>query len=279
VGNLDGKVALVTGAVRRPGIGRATILRLAAQGASVVCADKLPNAAEPEVEGDTTVVPPEQLHGLVDELRAAGHRAIGVDLDSGRRASVDAALQATVAEFGRIDICCHLGGGTAPSRDLPLMQIDDDAWHVTIERNLTSVWLLNRAVAARMIEQGDGGAIVNLGSFAAVRLGSGPPAFSAAKAGAEALTKLFACELAPYGIRVNMVHPLGVDAGEGTRNPGLARAAEKAGRSVEQWMRDMIPFGRFQRADETAAVIAFLCSPEASFTSGQAVSVAGAATP
>jgi NAD(P)-dependent dehydrogenase (short-subunit alcohol dehydrogenase family) len=279
VGSLDGKVALVTGAVRRPFIGTATILRLAALGASVVCADKLPNANEPEVEGDTTVVPAEQLDALVDELRAGGHRAFGVDLDAGRRESVDRALQATLAEFGRIDICCHLGGGTAPSRDLPLMQIDEDAWNVTVERNLTSVWLLNRAVAAQMIEQGDGGAIVNLGSFAAVRLGSGPPAFSAVKAGAEALTKLFAKELAPHGIRVNMVHPLGVDAGEGTRNPGLARAAEQAGRTVEQWMRDMIPFGRFQTADETAAVVAFLCSPESSFTSGQAVSVAGAALP
>jgi NAD(P)-dependent dehydrogenase (short-subunit alcohol dehydrogenase family) len=90
---------------------------------------------------------------------------------------------------------------------------------------------------------------------------------------------MLARELAPHRIRVNMVHPLGVDAGDGVKNPGLARAAEKAGRSVEQWMRDMIPFGRFQAADETAAVVAFLCSDAASFTSGQAISVAGGATP
>jgi 3-oxoacyl-[acyl-carrier protein] reductase len=76
-----------------------------------------------------------------------------------------------------------------------------------------------------------------------------------------------------------MVHPLGVDPGDASKNPGLARAAAQAGRSVEQWMADQIPFGRFQTPDETAAVIAFLCTPEASFTSGQAISVAGAATP
>jgi NAD(P)-dependent dehydrogenase (short-subunit alcohol dehydrogenase family) len=142
------------------------------------------------------------------------------------------------------------------------------------------VFLVNRAAAAQMIRQGDGGAIVNLGSFAAVRLGPGPPAFSAAKAGAEALTKLFARELAPHAIRVNMVHPLGVNPeGAAEKNPGLARAAAQAGRTVEEWMRDQIPFGRFQTPDETAAVVAFLCTPEASFTSGQAISVAGAATP
>jgi NAD(P)-dependent dehydrogenase (short-subunit alcohol dehydrogenase family) len=76
-----------------------------------------------------------------------------------------------------------------------------------------------------------------------------------------------------------MVHPLGVDAGDGARNPGLARAAAQAGRGVDEWMRDQIPFGRFQTADETAAVITFLCTPDAGFTSGQAIAVAGAATP
>jgi NAD(P)-dependent dehydrogenase (short-subunit alcohol dehydrogenase family) len=159
------------------------------------------------------------------------------------------------------------------------MDLDDGAWEQTLDRILTSVFLVTRAAAQQMIRQGEGGAIVNLGSFAAVRLGPGPPAFSTAKAGAEVLTKLFARELAPHSIRVNMVHPLGVDPGDASKNPGLARAAEQAGRSVEQWMRDQIPFGRFQTPDETAAVIAFLCTPEASFTSGQAISVAGAATP
>ena len=182
-------------------------------------------------------------------------------------------------EYGRLDILCHLGGGTSPERDRPIMELTDEAWDDTVALILTSVFLLNRAAARQMITQGDGGAIVNLGSFAGVRLADGPPSFSALKAGAEAFTKMLARELAPHRIRVNMVHPLGVDAGDGVKNPGLARAAEKAGRSVDQWMRDMIPFGRFQSADETAAVVAFLCSDAASFTSGQAISVAGGATP
>jgi NAD(P)-dependent dehydrogenase (short-subunit alcohol dehydrogenase family) len=275
---LEGKVALVTGAVRKPGIGRATIKRLAAMGAAVVCCDHV--AADDEAARDTAVVPVSLLSGLVAELTAAGARAVAVDVDVADRASVERAVTRAVMEFGRLDICCHLGGGTSPERDLPLMELDDTAWDTTIARILTSVFLVNRAAAAQMIRQGGGGSIVNLGSFAAVRLGPGPPAFSTAKAGAEALTKLFARELAAHEIRVNIVHPLGVNPeGSTENNPGLARAAAQAGRSVEEWMRDQIPFGRFQTPDETAAVVAFLCTPDAGFTSGQAISVAGAATP
>ena len=276
---LEGKVALVTGAVRKPGIGRATIHRLAAMGAAVVCCDQVVPEGSDDAVRDTAVVPAELLRGLVDDLAAGGAQAVAVDLDIADAASIERAITRAVMEFGRLDICCHLGGGTSPERDAPLMDLSDEAWDVTTARIYTSVFLINRAAAEQMIRQGEGGAIVNLGSFAGVRLGSGPPAFSAAKAGAEALTKMLAVELAPHAIRVNMVHPLCVDPGDAANNPGLARAAEKAGRSVEQWMREMVPFGRFQTPDETAAVVAFLCTPDASFTSGQAISVAGGATP
>ncbi|HEX7094490.1 MAG TPA: SDR family NAD(P)-dependent oxidoreductase [Acidimicrobiales bacterium] len=276
---LEGKVALVTGAVRKPGIGKATIRRLVGMGAAVVCCDQVAAKGSDDASRDTSVVPAALLQEFVDELRDGGARAVAVNVDITDAASIERAVNRAVMEFGRLDICCHLGGGTSPDRDSALMEIDDAAWDETTARIYTSVFLVNRAAAAQMIRQGDGGAIVNLGSFAAVRLGQGPPAFSAAKAGAEALTKLFARELAPHGIRVNMVHPLGVDPGDASTNPGLARVAAKAGRSIDEWMREQIPFGRFQQPDETAAVIAFLCTPDAGFTSGQAISVAGAATP
>lgn len=275
--DLTGKVALVIGAVRKPGIGRATCLRLAEMGAAVVCADTVVDETVIDPRGDTTKVSEAALREVVHAVEAAGGRAVAAGIEPDNRESVDNAIRRTVMEFGRLDIMCHLGGGTSPERDRPIMQLDDDAWLETVGLIYNSVFFTNQAAARQMIEQGDGGAIVNLGSFAGVKLGSGPAAFSAAKVGAEAFTRILARELAPYGIRVNMVHPLGVDTGDGIKNPGLARAAAAAGRSVDEWMRDMIPAGRFQSPDETAAVIAFLCSGAASFTSGQAISVAGAA--
>jgi NAD(P)-dependent dehydrogenase (short-subunit alcohol dehydrogenase family) len=272
---LEGKVALVSGAVRPPLIGTATIWRLGALGAAIICADDVTRTPRTD-GGDTAKSQANDLDDLVDELRDAGHRVAAVALDAGDATSAESAVEAAVAEFGRLDICCCLGGGTSASRDGALLDIEIEGWRSALEVNLTSTWLLDRAAARQMIRQGQGGAIVNLGSFAAVRIGQGAPAFTIAKAGAAALTKALAVELAPYDIRVNMVHPLGVQSGTGV-SPGLRRVAEAAGLSVEDWMHREIPLGRFQTPDETAAIIAFLCTPDARFISGQEIAVSGGA--
>ena len=139
------------------------------------------------------------------------------------------------------------------------------------------MWLGARACARRMIEQGDGGAIVSLSSSAGVAGEAGFGAFSAARAGVIRLTEALATELAPHRIRANAVCPLGVSPDAGGGNPGLEHGVARRAGGLDEWVHATIPLGRMQSPDETAAVIVFLASDAASFVSGQAVTVAGAA--
>ena len=128
-----------------------------------------------------------------------------------------------------------------------------------------------------MIEQGDGGAIVSLASSAAVRGEPSFGAFSAARAGVVRLTEVLAAELGPHGIRANSVCPLGVSPHAGGGNPGLVFGAVRRGVDARRLDPGRIPLGRMQSPDETAAVMVFLVSDDASFVSGESVVVAGGA--
>jgi len=137
-----------------------------------------------------------------------------------------------------------------------------------------------RRVARHMIEAGHGGSITLLSSYAGLVPSAGAGAIGVARAGLNFLVKAFAVELGPHGIRVNAVCPLGVDATDDRlRNTGLDDLVRRAtgGSDRAAWARATIPLGRLQHADELAAVVAFLSSDEASFVSGQSVSVAGGA--
>jgi NAD(P)-dependent dehydrogenase (short-subunit alcohol dehydrogenase family) len=157
------------------------------------------------------------------------------------------------------------------------VELEPDNWHRTIDANLTAMFLGSRACARQMIEQGSGGAIVSLASSAAISGEANFGAFSAARAGVVRLTEVLAAELGPHGIRANSVCPLGVSPEQGGGNPGLVTGAVKQGLTPAQWITSRIPLGRMQSADETAAVMVFLASDEASFVSGEHVIVAGGA--
>ena len=275
--DLSGRVALVVGAARSIGVGAVVARRLAEAGADVVCADQLVPPGHPDPDHDSTVVTEAQLDAVVATVVDAGRRSRWVDVDLADEAQVDAAVAATVESMGRLDICCNIGAGAAPMMGgKAMLDLDTAGWDRAIGLNLTGAFHLTRAAARAMVANGVGGSIVHLGSYAAVDVGSGPSAFTVAKVGAEALTKVMARELAPRGVRVNTVHPLCIDAGSGG-NPGLVANAIEAGRDPDEWLREMVPMGRFQRPDETAAMIVFLCSDEASFVSGQAIAVSGGA--
>ncbi|GMU77536.1 MAG: hypothetical protein AMXMBFR46_03350 [Acidimicrobiia bacterium] len=275
--NLDftGRVAWVAGAARRPGIGAAVARLLARAGADVACVDVV---VDRPTEADTYEVDQVALDATVAAVEAEGRRAVGLAVDLTDPDRVAESVARTVERFGRVDVCANLSGGTGPRLGTgPVIDVSPRVWHRTLDANLTAAWLGSQACARQMIEQGTGGAIVNLASSAAL---TGEPnfgAFSAARAGVVRMTEVLAVELAPHGIRANSVCPLGVAPAAGGGNPGLEHTANAHRGSVDDWVRDLIPLGRMQSPDETANVVVFLASDAASFVSGEHILVSGGA--
>jgi len=225
---------------------------------------------------DSACASPEQLAEVVAAVEAAGGRAVGLDVDVSDAASVDAGLEATVAALGRVDLCANVSGGMGPDLGWGgFLDIDEASFDRAVALNFKGAWLVARACARQMIAQGDGGSIVLLSSLAARQAAWGSGIFGAAKAGVDRMANAMAREVAPHGIRVNTVRPLGVDP-EATpgRNPYLERST--GGAAPSDWVHEHIALGRYQSPGETASVMAFLLSDEASFVTGESIEVTGA---
>ena len=269
---LAGKVALITGAGRRQGLGYAIARRLAADGAAVALTD----LADPRelMEADRIGTRAE-LEELAAELRAAGGRAIALALDVTDEASVDAAFARCVRELGRLDVLVN-NAGIGYLID-PLTEASKAAWDAVLGVNLTGAFLCSRAAARIMIGQGEGGRIVNVASQAAK---SGFPhmsAYVASKHGLVGLTRTHAIELGPHGITVNAVCPNHVTTGLGAvQNEYFAKL--RGFPSVDAYLADMknrIPMRRVGLAGDTAAACAWLCSDDAAYVTGEAMNVSG----
>lgn len=274
MGKLSGKVALVTGAARMQGIGRATARRLAEDGADVVV------SARPR---DPSTFPDHEraagwrgAASVADEVRALGRRALSVDCDVTDAQSVRAMIAQIVEEFGHLDIVVNNAGVPGDAGSAPIVDLDDELWARTIDVNLNGVYHVSKHAARQMLAQGDGGAIVNLGSLAA-RFGiANYGGYSASKFAVIGLTQQMAQELAPKGIRVNAICP-GVtetDMMLGTYARQAMTAGVEVGR-VQGGTRKAIPMKRAGTTEEQAAAIAFLCGPDAGYITGQAINVDG----
>lgn len=238
---LVNKVAFVTGAGQ--GMGRAMVRRFAEEGAVVVAADINLDAARATIEG------------------LAGGSALALACNVADSASVAAAMAAVVERFGRLDVLVNNAGvGSVDA----FLDTPDEHWQRVIGVNLTGTFLCSREAARLMHQSGQGGAIVNLSSTAAIS-GEGPSHYCASKAGVMGLTRSMARELATSGIRVNTIVP------GPTNTPMMAGIPD-------DWMQSMvkaIPLGRMCEPAEIAAVAAFLASDDASFITGQNIAVNG----
>jgi NAD(P)-dependent dehydrogenase (short-subunit alcohol dehydrogenase family) len=265
------RVALVSGVARPPGIGRATALRLAAGATHVVCAEVIDDAP-----GDTGAAPRALFDRIVTEVAAAGQGEVLAVPQ--RTFDADAIVQAAVDRFGRLDVCCALTGATGASAgDGPLLDLADDAWQRCLDANLDATFRLLRAAARAMVGAGTPGVIVALSSHAAQAPAPNVGAVGAARAAVQHLVAVLAQELGPHGVRCTAVAPLAVMPSELFPNPGLVAVAERTAGSLDAWLARNSPLRRAQEADETAAVIEFLCSDAASYLSGVTVPVTGGA--
>lgn len=242
-----GKVALVTGG--SSGIGRATALLFAREGAKVVVADV-------EVEGGQETV------RLINE--GAGE-ALFVKADVSQAAEVEALIQQTIATYGRLD-CAHnnagIEGRLAVTADYP-----EASWDRVISINLKGVWLCMKYEIPQMLKQG-GGAIVNTASGAGLVGLAGGGGYVASKHRVVGLTKTAALEYAKAGIRVNAVCPSFVHTSM------MERITSRLGPKSTALL-DAQPIGRLGRPEEIAAAVEWLCSDAASFVTGHAMAIDG----
>lgn len=271
--DLTGKVAIITGAARYRGIGRAIALRLARDGADVVVSARRGSGAMPEHEREMGW---QGTASLVAEIEAMGRRALAIDCDVTDRRQVADLVSGTMAAFGRLDIIVNNAGVPSGAGATPIVGMDDAEWFRTVDVNLNGVYHVSKAGAQAMLDAGNGGAIINLSSTAG-RVGmANYGAYSATKFAVIGLTQQMAAELAPHGIRVNCICPGSTDTDmmDGTFRRVAGHVGTEFAR-IKKGVRKQVPLGRQGDVAEQAAAVAFLASDDASYITGQTLNVDG----
>ena len=252
--DLSGKVAIVTGGAR--GLGRQHALALAEAGADVALCDLL------EEEGYRTC----------QEVQKVGKRVYFEKVDVTKPSEVEQFIANTVAALGKIDILVN--NAARPSEGIALTEVDDALWQEIIDTNLSSLFYFGKRVAKVMIERGEGGNIINIGSINSFVISNILPrhnvTYCVAKAGVAQLTRGMAADWAPYNIRVNAIAP-------GYFRTEQTSASAKIPEILERNINNT-PMKRYGRLEELKGAIVFLASEASSYMTGSVITIDGGYT-
>jgi NAD(P)-dependent dehydrogenase (short-subunit alcohol dehydrogenase family) len=272
---LRGKVAFVTGAAAKRGMGRAVALRMAMEGADVVVTDKFA-APKSAWAGD------EDWKGLADvvkEIEALGRKALAAVAGVEDTKEVDAAVKAAIDKFGRIDILVNCAGTRGPV-GVNIVDGDEKDWRLMFDVNSLGTMIVSKAVAREMIRKNEGGKIVHIASAAGKLPCPGSAAYAASKWAVIGIVQALAMELAPYKINVNAINP-GFFA-TNLRDDDATLNSGKKGISVEQFREDeykmlsnMVPLKRMGVVEDIADVTYFLVSEQSQYLTGVNINVTG----
>jgi NAD(P)-dependent dehydrogenase (short-subunit alcohol dehydrogenase family) len=246
---LTGKVAIITGA--GSGIGRASALRFAAEGAKLVLGDKT-----------------EAVHETAQMVKDAGGSATALQIDAGVEADVQKIVKTAIETYGDLHVAfanAGISGGMAGIFDLT-----PEEWSEILRVNLIGPWLMVKHAGQAMMDGGKGGSIILTASVAGIRSGAGGPAYSASKAGVINLAMVSAQQMSETGVRVNAICPGLTETG--MTKPTFDYARDK---DVMHKVGRLNPLRRAAQPDELANVALFLASDQASYVNGQAIAVDG----
>jgi len=261
---LDGKVAIVTGAGRLRGIGRAAAEAFAKLGADVVVTGtgRNPDTFPP----DEKAVGWKDMESTAEQVRSHGRRALTMVVDVTNREHVQAMIDRTVKEFGRVDILVNNAAFARGSDRVPILDLDPDTFQKVVDIKITGTYLCTKAFVQALKNQGHGGKIVNISSSAGKRGSANTLAYNAGNFALVGMTQSMSRELGPMGVNVNCVCPGAVDT----------HRMDDIGRG-DRWeqMATNTPIGRNGTDEEVGDFVVYLCTEAASWIHGQSINING----
>jgi NAD(P)-dependent dehydrogenase (short-subunit alcohol dehydrogenase family) len=265
VSGLQGKVAVVTGAGRMRSIGRPIAVALARAGCDVVLTGT--GRAPENYPEDEQKAGWRDIESVAEEVRAEGRRALSRVSSVADPAAVEALADQTLKEFGRVDFVVNNAGAARGSDRVPVVDLAVEDWGKVIDVNLNGTFYMSKSFGRRLVEQGTGGAIINISSIAGKMFPPNTAAYAASKAGIQALTASMAREIGRSGVRVNAICPGIIDT---YRMDDIPR-----GDAWNNMVQSMIPMGRAGTGEDIAHMTVYLCSDQGAWITGQSWNVDG----